>query len=46
MIGNMRPLREIAVVGDGEHVAAGLVLVGRHPLPEVARIVAAGRLAS
>ena len=34
---------KIAVVGDGEHVAAGLVLVGRHPLPQVARIVAAER---
>ena len=34
---------EIAVMGDGEHVAAGLVLVGRHPFPQVARIVAAER---
>ena len=36
---------EIAVVGDGEHVAAGLVLVGCHPFPQVARIVAARRQA-
>ena len=28
---------------DGQHAAAGLVLVGGHPLPEVARIVAAER---
>src|SRR3990170_3304304 len=35
---------KIAVVGDGEQVAAGLVLIGRHPLPQVARVVAAERL--
>ena len=34
---------EVAVVRDGEHVAAGLLLVGRHPFPEVAGIVAAER---
>ena len=36
-------VREVAVVGDREHVAAGLLLVGRHPFPEIAGIVAAGR---
>src|SRR5688500_5810673 len=35
---------EIAVVGDGEHVATGLVLIARHPLPQVARVVATERL--
>ena len=34
---------QIAVVRDGQHVAAGLVLVGRHPSPQVARVVAAER---
>ena len=34
---------KIAVMSDGKHVAAGLVLVGCQPLPEVARIVAAER---
>jgi hypothetical protein len=34
-------VREIAVVRDGEHASAGLVLVGRHPLPKVAGVVAA-----
>ena len=31
-------------MGDGEDVTPGLVLIGRHPLPEVARVVAAERL--
>ena len=35
---------QVAVVGDRQHVAAGLVLIGLHPLPQVARIVAAERL--
>ena len=34
---------EVAVVGDGEHAAAGLLLVGGHPLPQVAWVVAAHR---
>ena len=35
---------QVAVVRDGEHVAAGLLLVRGHPLPQVAGIVAAQRL--
>ena len=34
---------EIAVVRDGQQAAAGLLLVGGHPFPEIARIVAAER---
>ena len=34
---------QVTVVGDGEHAATGLLLVGCHPLPEVARVVAAHR---
>ena len=34
---------QVAVVRDGEHAPARLVLVGLHPLPEVRRIVAAVR---
>ena len=36
-------VREIAVMGDREHAPAGLVLVGRQPFPQIARIVAAER---
>jgi hypothetical protein len=32
---------EVAVVGDGEHVAPGLGLVVGQPLPEITRVVAA-----
>ena len=35
---------EVAVMGDGQHLAAGLVLVCLHPVPQVARVVAALRL--
>ena len=35
---------EVPVVGDREDLAAGLLLVGRHPLPEVPRVVAPVRL--
>src|SRR4029079_1526614 len=34
---------EVAVVGDGEHAAAGLALVGFHPLPQLDGIIAAER---
>ena len=34
---------EIAVMGDRQHAPAGLVLVGRQPFPQIARIVAAER---
>src|SRR6266403_423876 len=37
-------IAQIAVVRDREHVAAGLLLIGGHPLPEIARVVAAARL--
>ena len=35
---------EVPVVGDREHLAARLLLVGRHPLPQVPRVVAPVRL--
>ena len=38
--GEHQAVAKIAVVRDGEHAAAGLVLVGLHPLPEVCRVVA------
>ena len=38
-----RAVAQIAVVGDGENLAAGLVLVVLQPFPEIARIVAPGR---
>ena len=44
MSGNMHAVAEVAVVRDGQHLAAGLLLVGGHPLPQVARVVAAERL--
>ena len=31
-------VREVAVVRNGQHAAAGLLLVGRHPLPELSGI--------
>src|SRR6185437_2269562 len=34
---------EVTVVSDGEHAAAGLLLVGCHPLPEVPWVIAAHR---
>src|SRR5574341_577399 len=34
---------QVAVVRDCQHVAAGLLLVAGHPLPQVARVVAAQR---
>jgi hypothetical protein len=37
-------IREIAVMGNGRHVAAGLFLIRGHPFPQVYRIVAAERL--
>ncbi len=37
-------VRQVAVVRDRQHVAAGLVLELGHPPPEVRRIVAAERL--
>src|SRR5262245_7392352 len=39
-----RAIAQIAVVGDGEYAPAGLLFVGGHPLPKIARIVAAERL--
>jgi hypothetical protein len=38
------PVAQIAVVRNGEQFAAGLFFVRGHPLPQVARIVAAQRL--
>ena len=38
-----RAVAEIAVVGDGENLAAGLVLVLLQPFPKIARIVAPRR---
>jgi hypothetical protein len=35
------PVAQVAVVGDGEHPPGGLLLVRLHPLPEIARVVAA-----
>ena len=40
MMGNITTIGKIAVVGDRKHVAPGLFLVGRHPFPQIARIVA------
>ena len=37
------PIRQVAVVGDGQNIAAGLVLVGLEKLPEILRIRAALR---
>src|SRR5438128_2691573 len=34
---------QISVMSDGKQAAARLVLVGRHPFPEVARVVAPER---
>ena len=34
---------QIAVMGESEHVAAGFLFEGRHPFPQVARIVTAER---
>ena len=41
--GEHAAVAQVAVVGDGQHVAAGLLLVGGHPLPQVAGVVAAQR---
>ena len=38
-----RAVAQVAVVGDREHLAAGLLLRGRHPLPEVLGVVVAER---
>ena len=38
------PVAQVPIVGEREHVAAGLLLVSGHPLPEIARVVAAERL--
>src|SRR5262245_20188045 len=38
------PITQVSIVGDGQHAATGLLLIGGHPLPQVARIVAALRL--
>ena len=35
--GEHQAVAQIAVVGDGEHAAAGLLLVGAHPFPQLAR---------
>ena len=43
MIGKHAPVAEIAVVRQGEHFAAGLLLHSGHPFPEIARIIAAER---
>ncbi len=37
--GEHQPVRQIAVVRDREHAAAGLLLVGVHELPQVLRIL-------
>ena len=37
------PVRQIAIMGDRKHAAAGLVLIAGHPLPQVAWIVASRR---
>ena len=41
--GEHRAIAQIAVVRDGQHAAAGLLLVGLHPFPQLDRIVAAVR---
>ncbi len=41
--GEHRAVGEIAVVRDRQHAAAGLLLVGVHPRPQVDRVVAPGR---
>ena len=37
-------IRQIAIVRNGQHAAAGLPFIGFHPFPQVARIIAADRL--
>ncbi len=37
-------IAQISVVGDGEHLAAGLLFCGSHPFPEVLGVVASERL--
>src|SRR4029453_19211082 len=39
--GEHATVREVAVVGDGEHLPAGLLLVRAHPLPQITWVVAA-----
>ena len=41
--GEHATVRQIAIVSDGKHAAAGLFLIGCHPLPQIAWIVATGR---
>ena len=41
--GEHQAVAQVAVVRDGEDAAAGLLLVGVHPFPEVDGVVAAER---
>jgi hypothetical protein len=42
--GEHKAVAQVPVVGDGEHLAAGLFFRGRHPFPQILGVVASERL--